>query len=413
MSLELGAQGTSPVANAGGLSPQLGIIDHFFDVAEPIGPVKKIAAGQRCELFRIDFVEWRNAPPPGGIVQTLSSLTPAALRLPALTRTALTVGLPGLIRLLILRIAGLFALLTRLPAPAGLAIASLAATALLVSRLTGTLAGPFTAARTLAWLLAVRRISLGRLLLVLFVARLAPAGLSGSLGALAGLPFTGLALAGLLRRAPFTALTFATLSLSLPLLLIPTRLPLTSLSLAGLIFRRLPVSGLLSFAALAGSLPLASLLLPASLLFSGLLAFGAGLAAVTGIAGDFSIDLVGQLPQLVASPAQGFGFVTQNRFGGPLDSFAKLADAAAGDFLLLPRVVRQSTAHRPLGGLQGPVEVLVLRVAGGVVEAFGEERLGLLGILKRLPHPLGEIDQPLSLLGQILLDPLAAAVVAE
>ena len=152
-------------------------------------------------------------------------------------------------------------------------------------------------------------------------------------------------------------------------------------------------------------------LFPGLTLAAGL--WAAGLPALIRIASEFLVDLVGQLPQLVAGPPEGFGFVAEDRFGGPLDPFPKLVDPATGDLFLLPCVVRQSPAHRPLGGLQGPVEVLVLRVAGGVVEAFGEERLGLLGILKRLPHPLGEIDQPLSLLGQILLDPLAPAVFAE
>ena len=43
MALEFGPHGAGPLANAGGLGPQLGIGDHFFHIAEPIGPFAEIA----------------------------------------------------------------------------------------------------------------------------------------------------------------------------------------------------------------------------------------------------------------------------------------------------------------------------------------------------------------------------------
>jgi hypothetical protein len=273
--------------------------------------------------------------------------------LPALASAALTVALSWLIGLLILGIAGLRAFLSRLTAPAVLPIALLAAIALL----SGTLARTLPGARILVGLLGIDRIGILRLCILLVVARLTATNLSAALGSLARLPFTGLAIAGLLRCAPLTSLTFAALSLSLT----PARLTFIGLPLAGLILCLL-ISGLGSLSALAAGLPLAGLSLSAALtlarlraFFSGpvalaariplavllaasLFAIGAGLAIISGITGDFLVEFVGQLPQLVAGAAQGFGFVSQNRFGGPLDPFAKLTNAAAGNFFLLPRV---------------------------------------------------------------------------
>ena len=66
--------------------------------------------------------------------------------------------------------------------------------------------------------------------------------------------------------------------------------------------------------------------------------------------------------------------------------------------LLLLRVARQATAQRPLRRFESTLDVLVLHVSRRVVEALGQERLGFLGLLDRLPHLLGDSAQPLPLL---------------
>jgi hypothetical protein len=102
MPLELGTQGAGPVANASGLGPQFRIIHHLFHIAEPIGPVEKIAAGERRDLLRIEFIEGGDAPAAVRIIQAASPLATAALALPPLSRTVLTVALSRLVCLLIL-----------------------------------------------------------------------------------------------------------------------------------------------------------------------------------------------------------------------------------------------------------------------------------------------------------------------
>src|SRR5262249_50756470 len=155
----------------------LGIIDHFLDVAQPVGPVEKIVAGERCGEFRIEFIEGCEASRPGWIIHASPALLSAALTLPALARAALTVALSWLIGLSILSLAGLRAFLSRLPAPAVLPIALLAASALL----SGTLARTLTGARILVGLLGIGRIGILRLCIPLVVALTATI-LSAALG---------------------------------------------------------------------------------------------------------------------------------------------------------------------------------------------------------------------------------------
>jgi hypothetical protein len=50
MPLELGPDAAGPLANAGGLGPELRIIDHLLDIAEPVGPLSELLAGERREL---------------------------------------------------------------------------------------------------------------------------------------------------------------------------------------------------------------------------------------------------------------------------------------------------------------------------------------------------------------------------
>jgi hypothetical protein len=47
MPAEIGPQRPRPLANPRGLGPQFGIGHHFFDIAEPIGPLAKAFAGER------------------------------------------------------------------------------------------------------------------------------------------------------------------------------------------------------------------------------------------------------------------------------------------------------------------------------------------------------------------------------
>jgi hypothetical protein len=47
MPFQFGANAAGPVANPRRFGPQLRIIDHFFDVAQAVGPVEKIVAGNR------------------------------------------------------------------------------------------------------------------------------------------------------------------------------------------------------------------------------------------------------------------------------------------------------------------------------------------------------------------------------
>lgn len=136
-------------------------------------------------------------------------------------------------------------------------------------------------------------------------------------------------------------------------------------------------------------------------------------AAFAGISRNFAIELVAQRAQFVAGSTETLGFVSQNRFGGPLDSFAQLADSFSGGLFLGAGIVDQAPAHRPFGALQGLIDILVLHIAGGVVQPFGQERLALLGVLNRLLHPFGEVGQAFSLVGEVLLDPRALSVVAQ
>ena len=46
MPLELGPHGGGPIANLGGRGAKLRLIEHFFHVAERIGPRSEVAAGQ-------------------------------------------------------------------------------------------------------------------------------------------------------------------------------------------------------------------------------------------------------------------------------------------------------------------------------------------------------------------------------
>jgi hypothetical protein len=266
---------------------------------------------------------------------------------------------------------------------------------------------------------------------------------------LVGLWVAGLRITGLLSFAALAIRAFSRLTIRSPLCSRPTFAPLAlspltlppftlaRLTFARLTFRSLLLARLISFTALLSGAALARLLLTAPRTLTGLLAIFwllaalstpvlragsllvrlclliAWLAAVARIPFDFAVELVGELPQLVAGPPQGFSFVAEHRFGGPLDPFPQLADSATGVLFLLARVVRQPAPHRLRRRLQGPVGILVLGVARGVIQPFRQERLCLFGLLNRLPHLLGEIGQALSLVSQVLLDPFALAVVAE
>src|SRR4051794_6793007 len=94
MALQLSSHRTSPLANAGGLGSQLGIGDHFFDIAEAVRPVAESFAGERAAITW-DVIVKRT----GGAAKIAAGQTLAALSLAPLAR------LPWL--LAVLRLAGL------------------------------------------------------------------------------------------------------------------------------------------------------------------------------------------------------------------------------------------------------------------------------------------------------------------
>jgi hypothetical protein len=50
VAVEVGAGGLGALADPGGLGAEPGVADHFLDVAEAVGPVAEIVAGDRAAL---------------------------------------------------------------------------------------------------------------------------------------------------------------------------------------------------------------------------------------------------------------------------------------------------------------------------------------------------------------------------
>jgi hypothetical protein len=124
------------------------------------------------------------------------------------------------------------------------------------------------------------------------------------------------------------------------------------------------------------------------------------------------LQLVGQLVELLPRAAQSLLVVAEHAFGRLFHSFSQLADAAASDFFLLPRIVGQSAPHRQLGRFQRTIEVPFVGVANGVLKLLGEQRLGGFRLLHRLAHLVQQFLEPLFLLGQFTRNLVAAIVAA-
>jgi hypothetical protein len=93
MPFELGANTPGAIANSRGFRPQFGIIDHFLDVAEPIGPVQIISARQRCKLTISTLIESSAAGtdlPVGRAAAPIASLSRLSTAL--LTRLSLAIA---------------------------------------------------------------------------------------------------------------------------------------------------------------------------------------------------------------------------------------------------------------------------------------------------------------------------------
>lgn len=150
MPFQLGANAACPVANTGRFGPQFGIVDHFFDVAQTVGPVEEVVAGNRgCDPFTRVFgrrVARRGRaiqPPPANRVA--SRIAPARiLRIVCLPSAAaliarLTLSVLAAPGLLATRLVLAFLLFPRLPTflffRTRLSLAGLLSAALLSARL--------------------------------------------------------------------------------------------------------------------------------------------------------------------------------------------------------------------------------------------------------------------------------------
>jgi hypothetical protein len=117
-----------------------------------------------------------------------------------------------------------------------------------------------------------------------------------------------------------------------------------------------------------------------------------------GRLGDFLINLIGEIFQLGLGPAQGRRFVAQDAPGRAFHTLAHLLDPLAGVPGRLGGVVAHSQLGQLLGGFQRVGDLLFVRLSDGVVEIFGQERLGFLSILDRVFHLIEKLIEVLLLL---------------
>jgi hypothetical protein len=237
---------------------------------------------------------------------------------------------------------------------------------------------------------------------------------------------------------PLSFLTLALLTLSLRSFF---TMPLSGL-LAGL-FSRLILLSALSAGLLSLLTSLAWLCCPGGWLIAGLgLALLARLALFSGLAGlgwlalaprslalgvrvgpglgvgrvvpsgELAVDLIRQVFEFGLGSLEGGGLVAQDAPGGLLDAFSELADPLAslaggpGGFLV------DADLGQLLGLLQGVGDGLLVGLVDGLEKLLGQERLGLLGLLDGLAHPLQEGVELLLLAFEPLLDLLAIVGVA-
>jgi hypothetical protein len=123
--------------------------------------------------------------------------------------------------------------------------------------------------------------------------------------------------------------------------------------------------------------------------------------------------LIGEIFELALSAAEGRGFVAQNAFGRPLDTFAHLLDPLAGMPGRFGRIFVHAQLGQLLGGFKGIGDLLVVRLANRIVQVLGQERLGFLGSFHGGSHLLKQFVEVLLLLIEALGDLFALARVAQ
>lgn len=343
---------SGPFADAGCFRPQIGIADHFFDVAEPVRPLAEALAGERTGLLCL--VVLVRAGEGTALIVVLAAALVALTRLLTFAR-------------------------------------------LLARTLTGLLtafAGLLTLARLLAghWWFTVHRLlaialtfALSRLLaLTRLFSSAGLLTLTHPLALLARLLPHGLALLALTRLLP----------------LLPWLLPLLRLFTWSLTW------SLFAFARLLAVRWLLSLLIAvASLLVS--LAFLPFFSFAPRVALHFAIEFASQLLQFGTSPTERFRLVTQHSFGRSFDTFTQLLEAfCRGSFLPLG-VLIQPLADGALGLFKGLVDLLIPEIASRFVKPLGQNRLGRFRPFDRIPHPLLQIAKPFALVGEFLRERLA------
>ena len=136
-----------------------------------------------------------------------------------------------------------------------------------------------------------------------------------------------------------------------------------------------------------------------------------GLAA--GGLGDLAIDLVGEVLELALGPLE--AAVSSPRTLSAARSTpsrnCSMPWPAWRDALAASSATPRSTSC--WAALSASGILLLVRLADGVEELLGQERLGLLGVLDGAAHPVEELVEPLLCCFEALADLLALAGVAE
>jgi hypothetical protein len=216
-------------------------------------------------------------------------------------------------------------------------------------------------------------------------------------------------------------LTLSLLTLSLLALALLSWLPLTLSLLSWLTFLSLPrfpwfarLTGLSSpslgwLTGLSG----AWLTFGRGLASRDLSGFRSGLLAGRRGAGELAVDLVGEVVEFPLGSLERGGLVAEDPAGSSFDPFAELAEPFAGGSRGTRGLVRHADLGELLGLLEGVGDRACVGFLDGVEQLPGQQRLGLLGLLDGLLHPVEEAVELGLLVREPLLDFLTAAVVAE
>src|SRR5262249_36850234 len=142
-----------------------------------------------------------------------------------------------------------------------------------------------------------------------------------------------------------------------------------------------------------------------SLLLTGLFLARSALGIVLGlVAGDLAVDLVGEVVELALGPAERGGLVAEDGLGRLVDALAELLDPLAGAPRELVRLAGDAGVNELPGRLEGLGELLLVGLADGVIQPPGQERLGVLGLLGRVPHAVEDLLDPVVLLRDALAE---------